>query len=88
MLWLTPEESSTWDLGDCQIRNYGSYCDKVEVVRNVDELSKIVEVLVRDVYASSKDDILGKHKPETIIKTGSATKAWRKRLGLRTDGFS
>lgn len=88
MLWLTPEESSSWDLGDCQIRNYGNYCDKVEVVRNVDELSRIVEVLVRDAYAHNRNDLLEQHKTDAPAKTGSATKAWRKRLGLRTDGFS
>jgi uncharacterized protein with von Willebrand factor type A (vWA) domain len=50
MLWLTPEERETWDRGDCLINLYGSYCDRVEVVRNVDELSLMVEDLFRTVY--------------------------------------
>jgi len=88
MLWLTPEESSNWNLGDCQIRAYGRYCNKVEVVTNVDELSLVVEALVRDVYAKSINDFLLNQPVEEPIKTGSATKAWRQRLGLRVDGFS
>jgi len=51
MLWLTPEERETWERGDCLIDLYGSYCDKVEVVRNVEELSRMVEDLFRTVYA-------------------------------------
>jgi len=51
MLWLTPEERETWERGDCLLELYGTYCDKVEVVRNVDELSLLVEDLFRTVYA-------------------------------------
>ncbi len=50
MLWLTPEERETWDRGDSLINLYGSYCDRVEVVRNVDELNVMVEDLFRTVY--------------------------------------
>lgn len=50
ILWLTPEERETWNRGDCLIDLYGSYCDKVEVVRNIDELSRMVEDLFRTVY--------------------------------------
>ena len=51
MLWLTPEERDTWSRGDCLIELYGSYCDKVEVVKTVEELSLVVEDLLRDIYA-------------------------------------
>lgn len=50
MLWLTPEERSLWQRGDCLIDLYGSYCDKVEVVKNVEELNAIVEDLFRNIY--------------------------------------
>jgi hypothetical protein len=50
LLWLTPEERSTWKRGDCLIDLYGSYCDKVEVVQNVDELSLVVEDLFSSIY--------------------------------------
>jgi uncharacterized protein with von Willebrand factor type A (vWA) domain len=50
MLWLTPEERDTWERGDCLMELYGSYCDRVEVVRNVDELSLVVEELFHTLY--------------------------------------
>jgi hypothetical protein len=51
MLWLTPEERESWSRGDCLMDVYGSYCDKVEVVKTVDDLSLVVEDLLRDIYA-------------------------------------
>lgn len=51
MLWLTPEERETWSRGDCLMETYGAYCDKVEVVKTVDDLSLVVEDLLRDIYA-------------------------------------
>lgn len=57
MLWLTPEERDTWKRGDCLIDIYGSYCDKVEVVKTVEDLSLVVEDLLRDIYADSADPI-------------------------------
>jgi uncharacterized protein len=51
MLWLTPEERDTWSRGDCLMETYGSYCDKVEVVKTVEDLSLVVEELLRDIYA-------------------------------------
>jgi len=51
MLWLTPEERDTWCRGDCLMDVYGSYCDKVEVVKTVEDLSLVVEDLLRDIYA-------------------------------------
>ena len=57
MLWLTPEERDTWSRGDCLIELYGSYCDKVEVVKTVEDLSMVVEDLLRDIYADSADPI-------------------------------
>lgn len=57
MLWLTPEERDTWARGDCLMELYGSYCDKVEVVKTVDDLSLVVEDLLRDIYADNADPI-------------------------------
>jgi len=51
MLWLTPEERDTWKRGDCMIETYGAYCDKVEVVKTVEDLGLFVEDLLRDIYA-------------------------------------
>jgi uncharacterized protein with von Willebrand factor type A (vWA) domain len=50
MLWLTPEERDIWQRGDCLMELYGSYCDRVEVVRDVDELSLVVEDLFCTLY--------------------------------------
>ncbi|KIH78105.1 hypothetical protein SAMN05660860_03155 [Geoalkalibacter ferrihydriticus] len=50
MLWLTPEDRELWKRGDCLIDTYGAYCDKVEVVKNVEELNQVVEDLFRNIY--------------------------------------
>lgn len=50
MLWLTPEDRDIWQRGDCLIDLYGSYCDRIEVVRDVDQLSQIVEELFCTLY--------------------------------------
>jgi uncharacterized protein len=57
MLWLTPEERDIWSRGDCLIDIYGAYCDKVEVVKTVDDLSLVVEDLLRDIYADQAHPI-------------------------------
>lgn len=57
MLWLTPEERETWSRGDCLMELYGSYCDKVEVVKTVEDLSLVVEDLLRDIYADKAEPI-------------------------------
>jgi uncharacterized protein with von Willebrand factor type A (vWA) domain len=50
LLWLTPEDRETWKRGDCLLDVYGSYCDKVEVVKSVDDLSLVVEDLFSTLY--------------------------------------
>ena len=50
MLWLTPEERKLWQRGDCLIETYGAWCDKVEVVRNIEKLNLIVENLLRNIF--------------------------------------
>jgi uncharacterized protein with von Willebrand factor type A (vWA) domain len=57
MLWLTPEDRDSWSRGDCIMDLYGSYCDRVEVVKTVDELSLFVEDLLRDIYADKADPV-------------------------------
>jgi hypothetical protein len=57
MLWLTPEDRETWSRGDCLMDIYGSYCDKVDVVKTVDDLSLVVEDLLRDIYADQAHPI-------------------------------
>jgi uncharacterized protein len=50
MLWLTPEDRDLWSRGDCLLDTYGPYCDKVEVVKDVEELNLTVENLFRSIY--------------------------------------
>lgn len=50
MLWLTPEDRDIWHRGDCLMELYGSYCDRVETVRDVDQLSLVVEDLFCTLY--------------------------------------
>lgn len=50
MLWLTPEDTHLWQRGDCLIRTYAQHCDRVEVVKSVDDLNNIVESLFRNIY--------------------------------------
>ena len=57
MLWLTPEDRETWRRGDCLMEIYGAYCDKVEVVKTVEDLSLVVEDLLRDIYADQAHPI-------------------------------
>jgi uncharacterized protein with von Willebrand factor type A (vWA) domain len=59
-LWLTPEARDLWDLGDCLIELYGSYCDRVEVAGKVEELSRFVEELFRSFYADQYNRDRGK----------------------------
>lgn len=50
MLWLTPEDRTLWKRGDCLMGTYGAYCDKVDVVKSVEDLNLIVEDLFRNIY--------------------------------------
>jgi uncharacterized protein with von Willebrand factor type A (vWA) domain len=68
MLWLTPEERDTWKRGDCLMELYGSYCDKVEVVKTVEDLSLVVEDLLRDIYADQADPIDKKRLREAKVE--------------------
>jgi uncharacterized protein with von Willebrand factor type A (vWA) domain len=67
-LWLTPEERDIWDQGDCLIELYGSYCHRVEVARNVEELSRFVEELFRCFYEDHYNRDRGKIRFEAKEK--------------------
>jgi hypothetical protein len=68
MLWLTPEDRETWMRGDCLIETYGSYCDKVEVVKTVEDLSLVVEDLLRDIYADQAHPLDKKRLREAKVE--------------------
>ena len=48
MIWITPEPRFGWALGGCDMPRYEPYCDRVEVVRTVEELGRVAEELVAD----------------------------------------
>ena len=46
VLWLNPESRLSWAFGDSAMRAYEPYCDRVEVVQNLDSLRRVVDALV------------------------------------------
>jgi uncharacterized protein with von Willebrand factor type A (vWA) domain len=77
MLWLTPEDESSWNLGDCLMNTYRPHCDQVEVVKNVEELSRIVEELVRSYYTGGPDAARGA-RPAGVAPSATARRLpWR-----------
>jgi uncharacterized protein with von Willebrand factor type A (vWA) domain len=46
-IWITPEPKWGWSLGSCDMPTYEPLCDRVEVVRSVDQLAGVAEELVR-----------------------------------------
>ena len=46
-IWITPEPKWGWSLGSCDMPLYESLCDRVEVVRTVEQLAGVAEELVR-----------------------------------------
>src|SRR5262249_51615539 len=43
VVWLCPEERSSWGFGDSEMTSYSRYCHQVFVVRSVDDLSRAVQ---------------------------------------------
>lgn len=46
-IWITPEPKWGWTLGSCDMPLYEPLCDRVEVVRTVDQLASVAEEMVR-----------------------------------------
>jgi len=46
-IWITPEPKWGWSLGSCDMLLYEKVCDRVEVVRTVDQLAGVAEELVK-----------------------------------------
>jgi uncharacterized protein with von Willebrand factor type A (vWA) domain len=67
LLWITPEERELWLRGDCELERYGRYCDKVETVRDVNELSRVVEELFCSLYDHNDTRIWqGRRQPAPV----------------------
>jgi uncharacterized protein with von Willebrand factor type A (vWA) domain len=46
VIWMTPEPKWGWSLGSCDMPVYEPLCRRVEVVRTVEQLANIAEILV------------------------------------------
>jgi uncharacterized protein with von Willebrand factor type A (vWA) domain len=46
-IWITPEPSWGWALGSCDMPLYAPICERVEVVRSVEQLAHVAEDLAR-----------------------------------------
>src|SRR5262249_9153775 len=46
VIWLCTEDRSAWGFGDSEMQTYSRACDRVFVVRSVDDLARAVEQLV------------------------------------------
>ena len=47
LIWITPEPKWSWSLGSCDMPLYEPLCNRIEVVRTVDQLAGVAEELVR-----------------------------------------
>jgi hypothetical protein len=46
VIWLNPENSSTWGFGDSEMSRYAKHCDMVEECRNLRQLYRVVDRLI------------------------------------------
>lgn len=46
VIWMTPEPKWGWTLGSCDMPQYEPLCHRVEVVRTVEQLANMAEILV------------------------------------------
>ncbi|MCS6882675.1 MAG: VWA domain-containing protein [Oscillochloridaceae bacterium] len=54
VIWLTPESRGSWHIGASDMPTYAPICHKVEVVRNLDQLGRVAESLVRSSFANRR----------------------------------
>ncbi len=47
VIWITPEPRWGWNLGSCDMPIYEKICDRVEVVRTVDQLAGVAEEIIK-----------------------------------------
>jgi uncharacterized protein len=43
LIWLTPERRNMWRLGRCDLSRYAEFCDRVDVVRDLDGLDRATD---------------------------------------------
>jgi uncharacterized protein len=45
LIWLNPENRTTWGVGDSEMPRYSVYCDVAEECRNISQLYKIIDLI-------------------------------------------
>jgi uncharacterized protein len=58
LIWLTPEPRYAWRLGSCDLLRYAAFCDRVEVVRDLDGLDRATDQIVGAVERLPADAIV------------------------------
>ena len=46
LIWLNPESRMTWGVGDSEMPRYAPYCDVAEECRNINQLYKVVDLII------------------------------------------
>ena len=46
LVWLNPENRMTWGVGDSEMPRYLAYCDIAEECRNINQLYKVIDLIV------------------------------------------
>ena len=46
LLWICPEEERAWGYGDSEMRTYAPICHQISVVRSLEDLARLADVLV------------------------------------------
>ena len=46
LIWLNPESRMTWGVGDSEMPRYAPHCDVAEECRNINQLYKVVDLIV------------------------------------------
>jgi uncharacterized protein len=49
LIWLTPERRTMWRLGGCDLPRYAEFCDRVNVVRDLDGLDRATDDILADL---------------------------------------
>ncbi|MDX6379271.1 MAG: uncharacterized protein QOI57_295, partial [Rubrobacteraceae bacterium] len=52
LIWFTPEQRGYWVLGGSDMPTYAELCDRVEVVRGLDQLDEVVDDMVSGALTS------------------------------------
>jgi uncharacterized protein with von Willebrand factor type A (vWA) domain len=49
LIWLTPERRNMWRLGRCDLPRYAGFCDRVDMVRDLDGLDRAADDILAGV---------------------------------------